>query len=54
MTDSAPIHVEVLYALSGRAELVALELPAGSTLEQAITASGLLEKYPEIQLGQTH
>lgn len=52
--SAAPIHVEVLYALARHAELIALELPAGATLEQAIAASGLLEKYPEIQLGQTH
>jgi putative ubiquitin-RnfH superfamily antitoxin RatB of RatAB toxin-antitoxin module len=44
------MNVEVCYALPDRAELVALRLPAGSTLQQALEASGLLSKYPEIDL----
>jgi putative ubiquitin-RnfH superfamily antitoxin RatB of RatAB toxin-antitoxin module len=44
------LSVEVCYALPGRAELVRLRLPAGSTLQQALEASGLLAKYPEIDL----
>jgi hypothetical protein len=44
------INVEVCYALPERAELVALRLPAGATLQQALEASGLLAKYPEIDL----
>lgn len=46
------IHVEVVYALPQRQELIPLELPAGSTVQQAIEASGLLEKYPEIDLAR--
>jgi putative ubiquitin-RnfH superfamily antitoxin RatB of RatAB toxin-antitoxin module len=42
------IQIEVVYALSQRQELVNLKLPAGSTLLQAVEASGLLQKYPEI------
>ena len=44
------INVEVCYALPERAELVALRLPAGATLQQALEASGLLAKYPDIDL----
>jgi putative ubiquitin-RnfH superfamily antitoxin RatB of RatAB toxin-antitoxin module len=44
------MNIEVCYALPERAELVALRLPAGSTLQQALEASGLLSKYPEIDL----
>ena len=44
------LSVEVCYALPGRAELVRLRLPAGSTLQQALEASGLLAKYPEIDI----
>jgi hypothetical protein len=44
------LNVEVCYALPERAELVRLRLPAGSTLQQALEASGLLAKYPEIDL----
>ena len=37
--------VEVCYALPQKQELVALNLPAGTTLQQAVEASGLLEKH---------
>lgn len=46
------IHVEVVYALPQRQEVVGFDLPAGSTVQQAIEASGLLPKYPEIDLGK--
>lgn len=44
------IRVEVVYAMADLQELAQLSLPEGSTVTQAITASGLLEKYPEIDL----
>jgi len=46
------IHVEVVYARPERQEIAKLELPAGSTAGQAIEASGLLARYPEIDLGK--
>lgn len=42
------INVEVCYPLPTKQEVVRLRLPAGSVLQQAVEASGLLEKYPEI------
>lgn len=48
MSDS--ITVEVAYALPDRQELVRVVLAAGSTVAQAIQASGLLAKYTEIDL----
>ena len=50
MTES--IAVEVVYALPRRQELIRLKLPAGSTVRQAVEASGLLQKYPEIDLAR--
>lgn len=44
------IHVEVVYARPDRQEVASLTLPAGSTAGQAIEASGLLVRYPEIDL----
>ena len=44
------INIEVCYALAAKQEIVSLKLPAGSTLGQALEASGLLAKYPEIDL----
>ena len=47
---SAMIRVEIVYALPQRQELVEVRLPEGATARQAIEASGLLEKYPDIEL----
>ncbi|TKC78840.1 RnfH family protein [Trinickia terrae] len=44
------LSVEVCYALADVQTLIAVELPAGSTVRQAIEASGILEKHPGIDL----
>ena len=44
------LNIEVCYALSGKQEIVRLKLPTGATAQQALEASGLLTKYPEIDL----
>jgi len=44
------MKVEVVYALVDKSELVKLDLPEGSTVLQALEASGLLEKHPEIDV----
>jgi putative ubiquitin-RnfH superfamily antitoxin RatB of RatAB toxin-antitoxin module len=44
------LNVEVCYALADRQEIVRLRLPEGATLGQALEASGLLAKYPEIDV----
>ena len=44
------ITVEVVYARPDTQEVVQLQLPDASTVTQAVAASGLLEKYPEIDL----
>ena len=44
------IYVEVVYARPERQEIASISLPEGSTVEQAIAASGLLAKHPEIDL----
>jgi hypothetical protein len=46
------LQVDVVYALPERQEVVAVSLPAGSTLGQAIEASGLLTRHPEIDLAK--
>lgn len=45
------MKIEVIYALPERQELVSLDLPEGSTVQQAVEASGLLKKYPDIEPG---
>ncbi|AXS81469.1 RnfH family protein [Dechloromonas sp. HYN0024] len=44
------LNVEVFYALSGKQEVVRVKLPTGATLQQALDASGLLVKHPEIDV----
>ena len=51
MASAREIHVEVAYAGPARQLVKPLVLPAGSSVEQAIRASGLLEEFPEIDLG---
>jgi hypothetical protein len=46
------IHVEIVYALPATQDVFSLDLPAGSTVAQAIEASGLLAKHPEIDLAK--
>lgn len=44
------INIEVCYPLPNKQEVIRLRLPAGCLLQQAVEASGLLGKYPEIDL----
>lgn len=44
------LDIEVCYALPNKQELVRVQLPEGAALQQALEASGLLAKYPEIDL----
>ncbi|MBL8491681.1 MAG: RnfH family protein [Rhodocyclaceae bacterium] len=46
------IAVEVVYARPERQEVVRLNLPAGSSVQAALEASGLLAKHPEIDLAK--
>ena len=43
--------IEVCYALANEQALIAVDLPEGATLQQAIDASGILQRYPQIDLG---
>ena len=44
------LRVEVCYALPDKQVLVPVTVPEGATLQQALEASGLLDKHPEIDL----
>jgi len=46
--DARLIAAAVVYALPGRAHLFDIRVPAGSTIEQAIRASGILQAVPEL------
>lgn len=51
-TEPARIAIEVVYALPERQTLLALHVPAGTTLAQAIELSGILRQHPDIDLSQ--
>jgi putative ubiquitin-RnfH superfamily antitoxin RatB of RatAB toxin-antitoxin module len=48
----ASLSVQVVYALPGREDAVSLKLPAGATALDALHASGLLERHPDIDLAR--
>ena len=51
MTDGAPdIGVTVVLALPDRATQIALRLPAGATVAEALERSGLATRHPELDL----
>ncbi|MCL1825488.1 MAG: RnfH family protein [Betaproteobacteria bacterium] len=45
------IEIEVVYALAHQQDVVMVKMPEGATAREAVEASGLLLKYPEIDLG---
>ena len=44
----AAIRVEVVYALPGKVDAVAMRLPAGATVRDAIAASGLAVEFAAV------
>ena len=44
------LEIEVAYALPRRQFLRRLKVPSGSTVREAIVQSGVLSKFPEIDL----
>ncbi len=46
------INVEVVYALPHEQVLLKVKLPAGATVAEAVRASGVVEKHPEIDLAR--
>ena len=47
------IPIEVAYALPSQQIILKLQVEEGATVEQAILASGILGKFPEIDLAQS-
>jgi uncharacterized protein len=46
----ALIEIEVVYAAVDRQLLLAIELPAGTTVREALEISGIGEQFPEVDL----
>ncbi len=51
MAPAEPLHVELVYSpAAGKVERWAMTLPAGSTVADAIRASGVLAACPDLTL----
>lgn len=50
MAHAESLQVEVVYALPDRQTVVALTLPQGASVQNAVTQSGLLQRFPDIEL----
>ena len=50
MDNTEKIIIEVAYALPSEQFLVAIDVEQGTTAEQAVKLSGVLEKFPDIDL----
>jgi len=50
MSDT--INIELIYALPHEQNLIRMQVPQGTTVAEAIAQSGLLEKYPEIDIAK--
>lgn len=48
------VNIEVCYALPQRQEVLKLKLPLGATVAQAIEASGVLQKHPDVVVDQVN
>lgn len=48
----AALSIEVVYALPAGEDAVTLTLAAGATAGEAVRASGVLERHPEIDLAR--
>ena len=50
--QTAEIVVEVAYALPKQQLIIPIKVAQGTTAEQAVLASGIIGKFPEINLAQ--
>jgi putative ubiquitin-RnfH superfamily antitoxin RatB of RatAB toxin-antitoxin module len=48
MADEQRVHIEVMYARGEEQVSVALSVPSGTTVAEALQRSGLPTRYPEI------
>lgn len=52
MSAAASVRVEVAYATPAQQAVIALHVPATATVEEVIQQSGILARFPEIDLRQ--
>lgn len=47
------LNIEVVYALPAQQDVIHIQLPPGSTVQDAIAKSGILARHPEIDFAQS-
>ncbi len=52
LTGAPKIDVEVAYALPNKQELIVISVQKGTTAIAAVLASGMISKYPEININE--
>ena len=52
MAEADKIKVEVAYALPEQQVIIPLQVDQGTTIEEVITLSGVLQQFPDIDLSQ--
>lgn len=50
MPDSNKINIEVVYGLPQEQTLLKVQVPSGTSLGEGVKLSGIMDKYPEIDL----
>ena len=50
MPDSNKINIEVVYGLPHEQTLLKVQVPSGTSLGEGVKLSGIMDKYPEIDL----
>ncbi len=48
----ATVKIEVSYALPDKQPVISLQVEEGTTIEQAILLSGILEQFPQIDIAK--
>jgi putative ubiquitin-RnfH superfamily antitoxin RatB of RatAB toxin-antitoxin module len=46
----ATVNIEVAYALPDKQHVISLQVSQGTTIEQAVQLSGILDEFPDIDL----
>ena len=50
--SSATVNIEVAYALPDKQQVISVQVSQGTTIEQAIQLSGILEQFPQIDIAK--
>ena len=50
MADKELMNIEVAYALQARQRIVAMRVPTGTPVRQALADSGIVTEFPEIDI----